>query len=57
MAESESGATDTPQVIPLTREDAELIMHLLDNPPEPNDALRKAVEAHERLIRKQDGTA
>ncbi len=57
MAESESGATGIPQIIQLTRADAELIMNLLDNPPEPNASLRKAAEAHERLIRKRDGTA
>ena len=56
MAESESGATDTQRLIQLTREDAELIMHLLDNPPEPNATLRKAAEAHQRLIRRRDGT-
>ena len=56
MEESESGANDTPQVIQLTREDAELIRHLLDNPPEPNASLRKAAEAHQRLIRRRDGT-
>ncbi len=57
MAESESGADDTRRIIQLTREDAEQIMHLLDNPPEPNAALRKAAEAHQRLIRRRDGTA
>ena len=57
MAESESGAKDTPQIIQLIREDAELIMRLLDNPPEPNASLRKAADAHQRLIRRRDGTA
>ena len=56
MAESESGATGTRQLIQLTREDVEQIMHLLDNPPEPNASLRKAAEAHQRLIRRRDGT-
>ena len=57
MAESESGSNDTPQIIQLTREEVEQIMHLLDNPPEPNASLRKAAEAHQRLIRRRDGTA
>ena len=57
MAESESGTNDAPQIIQLTSEDAELIMHLLDNPPEPNASLRKAAEANQRLIRRRDGTA
>ena len=57
MADSESGASGTQMLIQLTREDAELIMHLLDNPPEPNASLRKAAEAHQRLIRRRDGTA
>lgn len=57
MAESESDATGTRRLIQLTREDAEQIMHLLDNPPEPNASLRKAAEAHQRLIRRRDGTA
>ena len=39
------------RLIQLTRADAEQILNLLDNPPEPNAALRKAVEAHQRLIR------
>ncbi len=56
MGESESGANDTRLLIQLTREDAEQIMHLLDNPPEPNASLRKAAEAHQRLIRRRDGT-
>ncbi len=57
MAESESGSNDTPQIIQLTREEVEQIMHLLDNPPEPNASLRKAAEAHQRLIRRRNGTA
>ena len=56
MAESESGATDTQRLIQLTREDVEQIMHLLDNPSEPNASLRKAAEARQRLIRRRDGT-
>jgi len=39
------------RLIQLTRADAEQIMNLLDNPPEPNAALRKAAESHQRLIR------
>ena len=57
MAESESSATGTRQLIQLTREDVEQIMQLLDNPPEPNASLRKAAEANKRLIRRRDGTA
>ena len=57
MAESESDATGTRPLIQLTREDVEQIMHLLDNPSEPNASLRKAAEAHQRLIRRRDGTA
>ena len=37
--------------IQLSRADAELVMSLLDNPPPPNAALRKAVQAHKRLLR------
>ena len=57
MAESEPGSNDTPQIIQLTHEDAQQIMHLLDNPPEPDASLRKAAEANKRLIRRRDGTA
>jgi uncharacterized protein (DUF1778 family) len=39
------------RLIALTREDAELVASLLNNPPEPNAAMRKAVRAHKRLIR------
>jgi len=35
----------------LSRQDAERLASLLDNPPAPNAALRKAVEAHQRLLR------
>ena len=39
------------RLIQLTRADAEQILNLLDNPPEPNASLLKAAEAHQRLIR------
>lgn len=39
------------RLIQLSREDAERMLTLLENPPEPNAALRKAAEAHQRLIR------
>jgi len=39
------------RLIQLTRADADQIMNLLDNPPEPNASLCKAIEAHQRLIR------
>lgn len=38
------------RLIQLSREDAERILALLENPPEPNSALRKAADAHQRLI-------
>ncbi len=37
--------------IRLSRDDAERILALLENPPEPNVSLRKAADAHPRLIR------
>ncbi len=39
------------RLIQLSGDDAERIMALLDNPPEPNASLRKALDAHQRLIR------
>ena len=39
------------RLIQLTRADADQILNLLENPPEPNASLLKAVEAHQRLIR------
>jgi uncharacterized protein (DUF1778 family) len=39
------------RVIQLTREDAELIVSLIENPPAPNANLRKAVRKHKRLTR------
>ena len=39
------------RLIQLSREDAERILALLENPPAPNAALRKAADAHQRLIR------
>lgn len=37
--------------IQLSTEDARLVVSLLEDPPSPNEALRKAVEHHKRLIR------
>jgi len=54
---AEAAAKEAEQVIeqerllPLSRQDAELVASLLDNPPAPNAAMRKAVQAHQRLIR------
>ncbi|MCC7420865.1 MAG: DUF1778 domain-containing protein [Planctomycetaceae bacterium] len=39
------------RVIQLSREDAELIASLNENPPPPNANLRKAARKHKRLIR------
>jgi uncharacterized protein (DUF1778 family) len=38
------------RLVRLTREDSRQIMHLLENPPHANAALRKAAELHRRLI-------
>ena len=38
----------------LTREDAEQILALLDQPPAPSAALRKAAQTHKGLIRDRD---
>ena len=38
------------RLIQLSREDSERIPSLLDNPPQPNAALQKAAELHERLL-------
>ena len=38
------------RLIHLSREDAEQVAALLENPPSPHDALRKAAELHKRLI-------
>jgi uncharacterized protein (DUF1778 family) len=54
---AEAAAKEAEQVIEkerllqLSRQDAELLASLLDNPPAPNAAMRKAVQAHQRLIR------
>lgn len=39
------------RLLQLTRQDAELVLSLLDAPPAPNAVMRKAVRAHQRLIR------
>jgi uncharacterized protein (DUF1778 family) len=39
------------RLLELTREDAELVLALLDSPPKPNAAMVKAVKAHQRLLR------
>jgi uncharacterized protein (DUF1778 family) len=38
------------RLIQLTREDSELVLSLLENPPPANAALRNAAELHKRLI-------
>jgi uncharacterized protein (DUF1778 family) len=39
------------RLIQLSREDAERINWLLENPPEPNAAIKKAAKTHQRLFR------
>jgi uncharacterized protein (DUF1778 family) len=39
------------RLLQLSRQDAELLASLLDNPPAPNAAMQKAVQTHQRLIR------
>jgi uncharacterized protein (DUF1778 family) len=54
---AEAAAKEAEQVIErerllqLSRQDAELMASLLDNPPPPNAAMFEAVRAHQRLIR------
>jgi uncharacterized protein (DUF1778 family) len=54
---AEAAAREAEQVIEkerllqLTRQDAELVAALLDNPPDLNPPMLKAVQAHQRLIR------
>jgi uncharacterized protein (DUF1778 family) len=54
---AEAAAKEAEQVIEkerqvqLSRQDAELLVSLLDNPPDPNSAMGKAVKAYQRLIR------
>jgi uncharacterized protein (DUF1778 family) len=43
-------AIEETQIIRLSVEDQRLIAEALINPPEPNDALRRAFESHRRLI-------
>ena len=38
------------RLIQLSHEDAELILSLLDNPPQPNAALQQAAKLHKRLL-------
>lgn len=38
------------RLIQLSHEDAELVLHLLDNPPPPNAALQQAAKLHKRLL-------
>jgi len=53
---AEAAAKEAEQVIEkerllqLSRQDAERLAPLLDNPPAPNAAMRKAVQAHHRLL-------
>jgi uncharacterized protein (DUF1778 family) len=52
----EAAAKEAEQVIEkerlfqLTRDDSQLVLSLLDAPPAPNAAMRKAARAHQRLI-------
>jgi uncharacterized protein (DUF1778 family) len=38
------------RLIQLSREDAELILTLVDDPPQPNTALQQAAKLHKRLV-------
>jgi predicted methyltransferase len=40
--------------IKLTEEDTEFLLKLLENPPEPNDALKRAFERRKMLINNTD---
>lgn len=40
--------------IKLTEEDTRLLLNLLENPPEPNDALKRTFERHKMLINNTD---
>ena len=54
---AEAAAKEAEQVIEkerllqLSRQDADLLASLLDDPPAPNAAMRKAVQAHRTLLR------
>jgi uncharacterized protein (DUF1778 family) len=56
----EAAAKEAEQVIEkerlfqLSREDAELMLTLLETPPTPNAALRKAMQTRKRLLRGRD---
>jgi uncharacterized protein (DUF1778 family) len=39
------------RLLQLSRQDAELLASMLDNPPAPDAAMRKAVQAYRGLIR------
>jgi uncharacterized protein (DUF1778 family) len=39
------------RLVQLAREDAELVLTLLDRPPQPNPPMLKAVDTHQRLLR------
>lgn len=38
------------RLIKLSQEDAELILSLLDSPPQPNAALQQAAQLHKKLL-------
>lgn len=42
-----------PEDIPITKEDAAFLIDLKDNPPEPNDFLKAAVEKFNKLKRQR----
>lgn len=42
--------TPEDDTIKLTEEDTRLLLNLLENPPEPNEALKRAFERHQMLI-------
>jgi uncharacterized protein (DUF1778 family) len=49
-AERADAVLERKKVITLSEEDARMIVDLLDNPPEPTPALKKAFESHRRLF-------
>jgi len=36
----------------LSNEDRDAFLHALENPPKPNERLKKALEAHHRILEK-----
>lgn len=43
---------DAERVINLSEQDAKTVFSLLENPPEPNENLKQAVEKHKAFFRK-----